>query len=149
MPLRFAEIPKLISCAEASERGIRAAELFNAVVARTCFRLFRPGDPVPAHGKRVLYGCANYAQPTLTFLDSLDARLRATDPLSIQVDVFDIDSCHSPEELWQYLPGSRITIPVAGLWRDGSLLERSYGTHVYKDVPKWLGLTHGVVPGRS
>src|SRR5690349_20692737 len=76
----------------------RIDDLFPAVAAKSPFRLWSPGDPIPAKGKRLLIGVATWSGLDMQFLDFLSRCLKGV-PDSLTMDVFNVASCPSQEVL--------------------------------------------------
>ncbi len=105
------------------------SEHFPQVVAETPFTLWKPGDAIPAVGRRLLLGVATWNGYDMALLDLIEDRLRGDDPPAVRVSLFDIDQCHSLDDLRRYVPGVEMgyQTPLVGYWVDGELKESAWG----------------------
>lgn len=103
-------------------------DLFPAVVAKSPFRLWAPGDAIAAQGKRLLIGVATWSGLDMQFLDFLARRLQEV-PGGLIVEVFNVASCPSQDALERYIPGIGMVFqtPVVGFWSDGKLVDKRSG----------------------
>lgn len=101
---------------------------FPSVVSTSPFRLWSPGNPIPAKGKRVLIGVATWSAYDMKLLDAVSQVLQRS-PLDLMVDVFNVADCSSLESFERYMPGiGRVfQTPVVGLWSDGQLVDKATG----------------------
>ena len=102
----------------------RRRELFPGFVERSPkLHLWTADQPVSAQGLRLLIGVATWSGYDLNLLDLLEEA-----PDSVRVDVVDVDSVSSPDELARLFPGlSLLQTPFVGYWSDGKLLESASG----------------------
>jgi hypothetical protein len=101
---------------------------FACVVSTSPFRLWSPGSPIPAQGKRLLIGVATWSAYDMKLLDAVAPALQRL-PGNLTVEVFNVADCSSPEAFDQYVPGiGRVFhTPVVGLWSDGQLVDKATG----------------------
>jgi len=101
---------------------------FPSVVSTSPFRLWSPGNPIPAKGKRLLIGVATWSAYDMKLLDAVSQALQRP-VLDLTVEVFNVADCSSPEAFDQYVPGiGRVfQTPVVGLWSDGNLVDKATG----------------------
>ena len=106
----------------------RAADRLPGLVAESRMGWWRPGDPIPPTGHRLLIGVAVWSGYDLRLLDYIDAALPAA-PAGLSVDVFDMDTAREPDWFEPYIPGlgDVSNTPVAGLWDEGRLVRRGTG----------------------
>jgi hypothetical protein len=99
-----------------------------SLVAAGPFGLWRPDDPIPASGRRLLLGVATWSVHDMELLDEL-ARVLQAGCQSIIVDVFNVVHCSSPADLERFTPGvgKVFHTPVVGLWVDGELKATAAG----------------------
>jgi hypothetical protein len=121
------------------QRGVDA--LFSAAVSRSPFRLWSPGDPIPATGDRLLIGVATWSAHDLALLDAVSAAL-PTRSRGLAVDVFTVADCSSPQAFERYVPGigNVFHTPVVGLWADGRLVETASGKRGRELIARVCGL---------
>jgi putative restriction endonuclease len=102
--------------------------LFPAAVSKSPFRLWSPGDPIPATGDRLLIGVATWSAQDLALLDAVSQALATRRP-GLVVDVFNVAECPSPQAFERYVPGmgNVFHTPVVGLWSDGRLVDKASG----------------------
>jgi len=107
----------------------RRSEHFPAIVADTPFHLWKPGDPIPATGHRLLIGIATWNGYDMSLLDLIEESLRGGRTPPVRVDVFDTDQCRSFEDFRRYVPGiaEGYQTPLVGHWVDGILRESAWG----------------------
>jgi hypothetical protein len=105
-------------------------------------RHWRPGDPVPADGERLLIGTVVWNTPEMRLLDVIVDRLVEPDSPGVLVDVFDADSCSSADEIRQAIPGVEVMhqSPFVGRWVDGRLTEVAAGYLGRRLIARVLGL---------
>jgi hypothetical protein len=119
----------------------KADDAFPSVVATSPFRLWRPGDLLPATGKRLLIGVATWSAYDMKLLDAVSQALQRL-PSGLRVEVFNVADCSSPEAFDHYVPGigSVFHTPVVGLWADGQLVEKATGRAGRELVARVSGL---------
>jgi hypothetical protein len=115
--------------------------LFPSAVSRSPFRLWSPGDPIPATGDRLLIGVATWSAHDLVLLDTVSQALQ-TRPPGLAVDVFNVADCASPQAFERYVPGigNVFHTPVVGLWSNGRLVEKASGKAGRELVAQVCGL---------
>jgi hypothetical protein len=126
---RFFELPRLEVDAKCSPTNSGEADrVFPSFVAQSHLHLWRPGDPIPANGLRVLIGIATWSEYDLHLLDVANDALADQNGSGPHVDVFSIDRL-SPGDFDKYVPGLAAVhhTPIVGIWQDGSLLEKAAG----------------------
>src|SRR5262249_9087481 len=84
------------------QEGVDA--LFPSAVSRSPFRLWSPGDPIPATGDRLLIGVATWSAHDLGLLDAVSQALQ-TRPPGLAVDLFNVADCATPQAFERYVPG--------------------------------------------
>lgn len=114
---------------------------FPSAVSTSPFRLWSPGDPIPAGGKRLLIGVATWSAYDMKLLDAVSQALPRL-PAGLTVEVFNVADCSSPEAFDQYVPGigSVFHTPVVGLWCDGKLVDKATGRAGRELVARLSGL---------
>jgi hypothetical protein len=121
-----------------AENQLAARSAFAELVESTDLRLWRPGQPIEANGRRLLIGVATYSVHDLKLLDLVQSHLtsqsqngnvRFAAGIALSVDVFDILDCRTPDDFEKYVPGVGPVsqTPVVGLWADGELTENAFG----------------------
>jgi hypothetical protein len=103
---------------------------FPALVARSPFHLWKPGDPVEPRGLRLLLGTATWSGYDMRLLDLIVAALTSSSTaFQGRVDVFNTAECKQPEDFRAYIPtlGFVHHTPVVGVWKDGRLEEAKQG----------------------
>jgi hypothetical protein len=104
----------------------RRPDLFPGFVERSPrLHLWSPGDPIADTGPRLLIGVATWSGYDLNLLDVIEEAPAGP----VHVDVFDVDSIHSAEDLFRFVPGLAVatTTPFVGLWQDGKLQQAASG----------------------
>lgn len=116
----------------------RRRTLFPGFVERSPkLHLWSTDQPTPAHGPRLLIGVATWSGYDLNLLDLIE---EAPDN-GVRVDVFDVDSLASPDELARAVPGiPNLQTPFVGFWIDGKLVESASGFEARKLVARVCGL---------
>jgi hypothetical protein len=106
----------------------RLDERFGAAVAATSLRLWSPGDPIPARGRRLLIGVATWSAYDMELLDCVGQAMTSL-AAALTIDVFNVADCPSPEAIDWYVPGCGgvIHTPVVGYWSDGRLIDQAAG----------------------
>ena len=101
---------------------------FPSVVSTSPFRLWSPGAPIPAKGKRLLIGVAIWSAYDMKLLDAVSQALQRP-VLDLTVEVFNVADCSSPEAFDRYVPGigQVFQTPVVGLWSEGHLVDKATG----------------------
>jgi hypothetical protein len=103
---------------------------FESIAAATPLRLWRPGDSIPSNGCRLLLGVAAWSGYDMRLLDVIVDAIASRRPSSVPVvDVFNVAQCRQQLDFRQYIPKIRLVTqtPVAGLWREGRLVEIKQG----------------------
>lgn len=100
--------------------------LFPGVVAATPLRLWRPDEPIPPAGRRLLVGVATWSAADMALLDELAL---CRHPSDLAIDVFNVADVRSAGEFHRYVPGLSEVFhtPVVGLWSDGHLVAKASG----------------------
>lgn len=124
----------------------RRRELFPGFVERSPkFRLWAPECATPPSGSCLLLGVATWSGYDMNLLDLIE---EAPDN-SIRVEVLDIDSLSSAEDVARVFPGVEFAQPpLAGYWVDGKLTEAAQGFAARQLVERLLGLDADEVAGR-
>jgi hypothetical protein len=94
------------------------------------FHLWKPGDPIPDRGTRMLLGLATWSGYDMHLLDVISESMMRETPTSVsRVDVFDTAQCNEAADFRKYIPKLRHVThtPVVGIWRDGHLHEAKEG----------------------
>jgi hypothetical protein len=113
---------------------------FPAAVAESHLRLWKPGDPIPDRGTRVLFGVAMWSQYDLHLLDVINQALAERDDNDLTVDVFNAGILTTLEDFENYIPGLEAHhTPVLGIWQDGKLIERQFGYHASDRIARMFG----------
>ena len=114
--------------------------LFPAVVAESHLRLWKPGDPIPAHGLRLLFGTATWSGYDMHLLDVIDKTLSEQGGDAPIVEVFNAGNLTTVEEFEKYIPGLEAHhTPVLGIWQGGRLIERQFGYHAADRLARMFG----------
>jgi hypothetical protein len=120
--------------------------LFPAAVAASHLHLWKPGDPIPDRGTRILIGAATWSGYEMHLLDVIDDALTTMSGGAPRVDVFNAGALTSPEAFAQYTPGlDWFQTPVVGVWRDGRLVERKSGYDATEFVARMFGSSAGEI----
>lgn len=124
------------------ERGYDPREKdrrFPEVIAGSPFRLWRPGDPIPMRGNRLLIGVATWCGYDMRLLDVMAEALSHKQIDSPIVEVFNLDDLPQ-KELDRYIKGLGSIFlhhpPVAGFWRDSRLDWFGQGHEAYGFVAR-------------
>jgi hypothetical protein len=114
---------------------------FEAAVAKSHLRLWKPGDPIADTGVRVLLGTATWSGYDMRLLDVVDEALSRLGPAAPLVEVFDASYLPSQDVFHEYIPGLPPVFhtPVVGVWRDGTLHERGEGYDARELVARMFG----------
>jgi hypothetical protein len=114
---------------------------FPSVISASPFRLWSPGNPISARGKRLLIGVATWSAYDMKLLDAVSQALQRP-PSGLTVEVFNVADCSSPEAFDRYVPGiGRVFhTPVVGLWSDGKLVDKATGRAGRELVARVSGL---------
>jgi hypothetical protein len=102
---------------------------FPATVAASRLRLWKPGDPIPNRGTRLLVGAAVWSRYDMLLLDLIDDALRIRNGDTPHVDVFNAGILTSQEAIEDYIPGigEVLQMPAVGVWHDGRLVKSASG----------------------
>jgi hypothetical protein len=113
---------------------------FPAVVEESNFRLWKPGDPIPARGTWTLFGVAMWSQYDMHLLDVINQALAEQGDNVPNVEVFNAGILTSTEEFERYIPRLEAHhTPVLGIWQDGRLVERQFGYHASDRLARMFG----------
>lgn len=126
---RFFDLPRLEVDSDCSPTNLGEAErAFPSLVAQSHLHLWRPGDPIPANGLRILIGIATWSEYDLHLLDVVNDALANQNGSGPHVDVFNIDGL-SLGDFDKYIPGLTAihNTPIVGIWQDRSLVEKGVG----------------------
>lgn len=128
-----------------AEQQLRAAKEFPSVVAKSRLTYWHCGDPISDTGERFLVGvAASYNQFELGLLDQINEKLgaKALVPKPRRVDVFNVDDIQG-SNLESYFPGLKVAnnTPLAGVWRDGILLETGIASSALEILRTYFGVT--------
>ena len=96
---------------------------FPELVAASPFRLWRPGDPIPAQDVRYLIGVATWSGYDMRLLDVIAEALRRNPVDPPTIDVFNTADCSRQQDFDRYISGigSVLHTPVVGFWNNGLL----------------------------
>src|SRR5262245_50754445 len=127
----FTDLFRSPSPAEETSPGQRQQAIdarFPSLVAGSPFRLWRPGDPFPQAGRRLLVGVATWSALDMALLDALAEAMREP-PVALTVDVFNSADVVSHAGFESYVPGISPVFhtPVVGLWSEGRLTQAASG----------------------
>jgi hypothetical protein len=102
--------------------------------------LWRPGESAPS--EKILIGVASYSVPELRMIDQLAETLAVRGDGAELVQVFDMASVSSMEELQNYLPaiGTVRQTPVVGVWKGTELFETEWGTSAFGWIETHFGI---------
>jgi hypothetical protein len=115
----------------------RRRELFPGFVERSPKLHLWTNQPVPAQGSFLLLGVATWSGYDMNLLDLIE---EAPDSI-VHVEVLDVDSVLSAEELSRLFPGTALSqTPFAGLWDSGRLVETASGFEGRKLAARVCGL---------
>jgi hypothetical protein len=114
---------------------------FPSAVSTSPFRLWSPGNPIPAKGKRLLIGVATWSAYDMKLLDAV-SQVPQRPPSDLTVEVFNVADCSSPEAFDRYVPGTGrvFQTPVVGPWSDGQLVDKATGRTGRELVARVSGL---------
>ena len=135
---------------EVIEHQERAVDEFPGLATASGLHPWRPGDPIPGNGRRVLVGVGSWSGYDLLLLDALADVVRSGKTGGDRVDVFQFwQDCSTQEQLDQFIPGMQIQSifhsPVVGVWEDGMLKQTASGAEGRDLMTKLYGLS--VSPG--
>lgn len=139
---RFLRLNEFIPRRPDGESDFSARELrFSATVAGSRLHMWKPGDPIPRRGTRVLIGAAVWSRYDMRLLDLVDAALG--DAEGPRVDVFNAGILTSQDAIQDYISGigEVLQMPAVGVWRDGRLVERASGYDGCDLVARMFGST--------
>jgi hypothetical protein len=123
----------------------RRRELFPGFVERSPKLHLWTNQPVPAQGSFLLIGVATWSGYDMNLLDLIEE----TQDNGVHVEVFDVDSVLSPDDLSRLIPGiSFLQTPFVGYWVDGKLIESASGFDARKLVARVCGLDSVEVENR-
>ena len=106
----------------------RRRALFPGFVERSPkLHLWSSDQPIPEQGPRLLIGVATWSGYDMNLLDLIEEAPEN----GIWVDVFDVDSCQTLDELSRAIPELEppTHTPVVGYWIDGRFVESAAGFH--------------------
>jgi hypothetical protein len=114
---------------------------FAALVEASPFRLWRPGDPIPPHGVRILIGVATWSGYDMRLLDVIAEALAHGSAGGSVIEIFNTADCRQLPDFRQYVPRLRQVshTPVVGVWRDGQLVESKEGYEARDLVARMFG----------
>jgi hypothetical protein len=123
-----------------AEAQAESDQLFPLAVRDSNLRLWRPGDPIPSRGTRLLVGIATWSGYDLRLLDVLDELVAQHRANKLVIEVFNTAGL-LPEELNSYIPGlsSPHHTPFVGVWIDGALQQKASGYEGRKIAAQLLG----------
>src|SRR5438270_606566 len=125
---RFLDLNEFVPRYPDGAPDFSARELgFPATIAASQLRLWKPGDPIPNRGTRILIGAAVWSRYDMLLLDLIDTALENGD--GPHVDVFNAGILTSQDAIQDYISGigEVLQVPAAGVWREGVLVERASG----------------------
>lgn len=128
---RFADLLRYDGRRSVAEQQEAAGRRFPDLIARSPLTWWRPGDPIATEGRRLLIGvAASYSLLDLQLLDALVEEEPQSRRARPRIDVFDIEACPTMADFESYVPGiGRVyQTPVAGLWEDGILKQKAWGS---------------------
>jgi len=115
---------------------------FPAVVAESHLRLWKPGEPIPDRGARILFGTATWSGYDMHLLDILDQALAEQSDDAPTIEVFNAGILTAIQDFERYIPGLEAHhTPVLGIWKDGRLVERQFGYHAADRLARMFGTT--------
>jgi hypothetical protein len=114
---------------------------FPELVARSPFRLWQPGDPVPSQGIRLLVGVATWSGYDMRLLDVTAEALARNAAKAPVVEVFNTADCGNLRDFRAYIPNLRhlFHTPAVGIWRDGQLSWSGEGYEARDQVARMFG----------
>ena len=122
----------------------RRAELeLPLVLSRSNLHFWRLGEIIISDTTRFLVGVATWSLYDLRLLDALDAEFANGNRVE-RVDVFDIDSCRTQEDVSAFIPniGKVFDAPVVGVWRNELQIKHASGYEGRKLLVEAFGLDH-------
>ena len=125
----------------------RRAALFPGFVERSPkLHLWAPGQLGSVEGPRLLIAVATWSGYDMNLLDLLEEAPAG----GARIEVFDIDSCQSTDELSHAIPGlgTPTQTPVVGYWVDGKFIESATGLDGRQLVARVCGLSPEAVETR-
>ena len=125
---KFHDLLQTCTDTPVGEQQESARKSFPVVVSKSRFRLWSPGQPISAHGNRLLVGVATYSEPDLALLDLVQEAVD-WDKKAPRIDVFNTLDCKSQQDFEKYIPGigDVFQTPAVGLWQNGVLMETAWG----------------------
>jgi hypothetical protein len=131
--------PALYEAGHADPAG-ESDRLFPAVVQQSSLHLFKPNEPVPMAGTRILIGIATWSGYDLRLLDLLDTALTRMNGTGPVIDVLNLGSM-SQAEIAAIFPGIEPInhTPVLAIWKDGKLTETASGFAARDRIAKMFG----------
>lgn len=123
----------------------RRRELFPGFVERSPKLRLRTGQAIPASGAWLLIGVVTWSGYDMNLLDLIE---EAPDN-GVRVEVFDVDSVTTQEELSRLVPGiPLLQTPFVGYWLDGKMVESASGFAARELVGRVCGLDPADVEDR-
>ncbi len=117
-------------------------DLWADLLRKSGLHPWRPGDPIPSLGPRVLLGLDSSSLVDPERLDTLSKALGqiATGP---RVELFDVMDCRPIIGYEEYVPGigKVFQVPIVGYWQEGKLVEKAWGKAGRDLAAKILGLS--------
>ncbi len=123
--MRFRDILDYHHADSSAQAQARADAQFSSVAMSNGLGVWKPGDPIPRSGRRLLIGVATYSLSDLELLDELS---RLDSHLAV-IDVFNSRDVRSSVSFEDYIPGigAVYQTPVVGLWENGALVAKATG----------------------
>jgi hypothetical protein len=134
-------------------QGSRAADpswadrRFPDVVAQSPFRVWHPGDPIPAKGTRLLVGVATWSGYDMRLLDVIAEAVTRAGSGDQTLEVFNTAECKQPGDFAAYVPNrwELVNTPVAGVWLDGTLNWSGQGAGARDHLAQMFGSGSGEI----
>jgi hypothetical protein len=114
-----------------ASRGMYGIELERHVLPRLAvlardkgIQLWKPGDGIPASGRRFLIGFVIWNRLDFETLDAMCEGLEGD-----QIDMFMMDECRSQADFEHFVSGVGPVFqpPIIGVWEDGRLAAKGWG----------------------
>jgi hypothetical protein len=136
----FSDLVQPIPGVEPGPRQELADSRFPQLAASHGFRVWRPDDPIPHTGERMLIGVATYSTLEMDLLDRLTPLVASLKPRGCVIELFNVRDVQSMADFEQFVPGigSVYQTPIAGLWAQGLLVAKGTGAKARELIWQWV-----------
>lgn len=123
-------------------RKKKNGDLWADLLRKSRLHPWRPGDPIPSLGPRILLGLDSSSLVDPARLDTLSKSLGQASA-GFRVDIFDVLECRPIQGYEEHVPGigKVFQSPVVGYWQDGKLVEKAWGKEGRDLLSKVLGIS--------